>query len=141
MSGMWDGVLESRQYPDRTSGDNANHSVNAMYTNRHARKLLCFGVALIFAAVGLTLLSVVMERASPSGGLVGRGMGSDPHWHLGLVIVGAAVASGVLGVGLIVAGAVGRAILPPFEEGVCGCCGYDLRGQIERRCPECGMAF
>ena len=27
------------------------------------------------------------------------------------------------------------------QEGVCANCGYDLRGQVELRCPECGEPF
>ena len=29
---------------------------------------------------------------------------------------------------------------PPFFQ-VCLACGYDLRGNVSRRCPECGVAF
>ncbi len=29
----------------------------------------------------------------------------------------------------------------PWPEGCCVACGYDLRGQIELRCPECGTSF
>ncbi len=28
-----------------------------------------------------------------------------------------------------------------IEQGICVVCGYDLRGQVEPRCPECGTPF
>lgn len=34
-----------------------------------------------------------------------------------------------------------RRTIHNIEEGICVKCGYDLRGQVVPRCPECGLAF
>jgi uncharacterized membrane protein YfcA len=43
----------------------------------------------------------------------------------------------------VLGGYVGHRLLrkPLVEEGRCSQCGYDLRGCVEPRCPECGMQF
>jgi hypothetical protein len=36
---------------------------------------------------------------------------------------------------------VRRRYWPVYQEGLCAKCGYDLRGLVEPRCPECGTPF
>ena len=73
---------------------------------------------------------VIAARAAPGlGGLTVRGLGE-------LVLASAGAAS--------IATALAWWVLPRIwdEPGLCGRCGYDLRGSWESgRCPECGTSF
>ena len=59
---------------------------------------------------------------------VGFGLGAQAFLLLGAFWLGAA----------LLARCLGARIRRPFPPGYCGHCGYDLRGQVEMRCPECG---
>lgn len=85
------------------------------------RRVIAVGCVL---AVCMTVMFVLEWR----GMMVGRG-----NAYLGL----ATLAS----VGLVIVYFVDRAVLIQRTGKRCGTCGYDLRGQIAERCPECGVRF
>lgn len=66
---------------------------------------------------------------------------SNFSWVAGMVLVVLAIALSVFGIAFLVIGIAGVVLFRVFPVGMCQRCGYDLRGQVERRCPECGTAF
>jgi len=74
-------------------------------------------------------------------------VGMEAAFTYKLALAGPVFVSGAIlrgGTGFLVLGLAGlirNKLYPVYAEGCCRACGYDLRGQEDARCPECGAGF
>jgi hypothetical protein len=116
--------------------EGADALLNAYKETRWIPKL----VKICLIGVGMPLAPVVAGAFSPR---VQAFMDAHEIVGVGLIAAGVSITTGIVGLWLArdrMQRSLRRQLLEAGRP-VCIECGYDLRGQIEPRCPECGTAF
>lgn len=113
-----------------------------LFTYFSSLVICCFPLRTFRVVISVSLVAAIFFSATGLIQAISETI-SFRHWTVGIVLFGGLLSTllmwAINSIVLTVILVFRKRLWPSYPKGHCQKCGYDLRGNVSRKCPECGL--